>query len=53
MFICTMIYDMMNKYPFDYNEGIPIINPYDSKEDIRHAISTCTLSALKIQSERG
>ena len=51
IFICTKIYDMMNNYPFDYNEDIPIIYPYDSKEDISHAISTCTISAL-IQSER-
>ena len=51
IFICTKIYDMMNNYPFDYNEDIPIIYPYESKDDIRHAISTCTPSAL-IQSER-
>lgn len=53
MFICNMIYDMMNKFPFDYNEDILIIHPINYKEDIRHAISTCKLSALKIQSERG
>ena len=47
IFICTMIYDMMNNYPFEYNVDIPIIYPYDSKDDIRRAISTCTLSALK------
>lgn len=47
MFICTMIYDMMNKFPFDYNDGVLIIHSNNYKEDIRHAISTCTLSALK------
>ena len=46
IFICTMIYDMMNNYPFEYNVDIPIIYPYDSKDDTRHAISTCTLSAF-------
>lgn len=47
IFICNMIYDMMNKFPFDYNEDILIIYPYNYKEDIRHAVSTCTLSTLK------
>lgn len=47
MFICTMIYDMLNKFPFDYNDGVLIIHPNNYEEDIRHAISTCTLSALK------
>lgn len=49
IFICTKIYDLMNEFPFEYNEDIPIIYPYDSNEDIRHAISTCTLSALKVK----
>ena len=47
IFICTKIYDLMNEFPFDYNEDILIIHPHDYKDDIRHAISTCTLSALK------
>lgn len=47
IYICTKIYDMMNNYPFVYTEDFLNNQPYDLKDNISHAISTCTLSALK------